>query len=75
MYDIKAKFKIGDLVVIKSFAFVLEHSRVKIGDIGIIAAIDDAWGFNYYWGIDYMVLVNGEEIVFFEDELELFKTE
>ena len=73
MFDTTPKYKIGDLVVIKSLAFVMDNHKIQVGDVGIIVSIDDECELISYWGIDYMVLINGEKIVFFEDELDLIK--
>ena len=77
MDGIEAKFRIGDLVKVVQIAFVLDESiDVKIGDIGIIVSMDP---YDHelitLWGIDYMVMLKGRKIMFFENELELISEE
>ena len=69
------KYKIGDLVRVVQIAYLMEEdTEVKIGDIGIIVSMDPYdYDFVTLWGIDYMVAINGNRILFFENEIELVK--
>ncbi len=68
------KFKVGDLVMItERVSFYIDQLIASPGDVGIISRISVGEEFIAFWGIDYMVLINGKEFVFFEEELELYK--
>ena len=68
----KPKYKIGDLVCITEKISVYLWDFVAVpGDVGVVSrvhGIDE--DFYLLWGVDYYVLVNGIEFLFFEDELE-----
>ena len=70
----KKKFKVGDLVVIKGFYFILGYSAAREGQLGIISEV-----FNYSEPdtdrfidllFDYVVLIGDEEMLMFEEEVE-----
>ena len=67
-------YKIGDLVV-NEFPLELDYENFKIkqGEIGLIvgtvSSSDHAIS-NY----DYVVLIRGKEVFFFEKELKLYKS-
>ena len=77
MGELKTKFKIGDLVRVVDIAFLMEDGvNINIGDVGIIVSMDP---YDHemitLWGIDYMVMLKGRRIMFFENELELINNE
>ena len=69
----EAIYSLGDLVRVKEAIDFIEFGfTVNIGEVGVVVFIhpDD----NEYvslWGVDYMVLIRGRKLLFFEDELEL----
>ena len=67
-----AKFKIGDLVrVLEDINFIAYKLDVSKGDIGLIVGIDYDHEIFSIWGIDYIVLIRGQTLIFFDSELEL----
>ncbi len=67
-----AKFKIGDLVrVLEDINFIAYKLDVSKGDIGLIVGIDYDHEILSIWGIDYIVLIRGQTLIFFDSELEL----
>jgi hypothetical protein len=67
-----AKFKIGDLVrVLEDINFIAYNLDVSKGDIGLIVGIDYDHEILSIWGIDYIVLIRGQTLIFFDSELEL----
>jgi len=67
------KYKIGDLVVVtEKISFYLDQLVASVGDIGIISKVSESEPLAF-WGVDYFVLINGKEFLFFEEELELYK--
>jgi hypothetical protein len=67
-----AKFKIGDLVrVLEDINFIAYNLDVSKGDIGLIVGIDYYHEILSIWGIDYIVLIRGQTLIFFDSELEL----
>jgi len=67
------KFKIGDLVVISEpVEFLVYEMIVKPGDVGLVIGIEFDPDILTVWGIDYIVMINGRTLVFFDQELELF---
>jgi hypothetical protein len=72
---LKPKFKIGDLVKVTDQIFFLNSPEsIVVGDIGIVVNIfpDDPETVSF-WGIDYVVFVNGQRHLFFESEIELLE--
>jgi len=67
-------FKIGDLVV-NDFPLELdfEEFKIKEGEIGLIVGTVSNMQYNVS-GYDYVVLIKGKEVFFFERELRLYKT-
>lgn len=71
--DEEIKFKIGDLVVISEpVEFLVYEMIVKPGDVGLVIGIEFDPDILTVWGIDYIVMINGRTLVFFDQELELF---
>ena len=69
----ESRFKIGDLVVISEpVEFIVYEMIVQSGDVGLIVGIEYDSEVLSVWGIDYIVMVRGRTLVFFEQELELF---
>ena len=67
-----AKFKIGDLVrVLEDINFIAYKLDVSEGDIGLVVGIDYDHEILSIWGIDYIVLIRGQTLIFFDSELEL----
>jgi hypothetical protein len=67
-----AKFKIGDLVrVLEDINFIAYKLDVSKGDIGLVVGIDYDHEILSIWGIDYIVLIRGQTLIFFDSELEL----
>ena len=67
------RFKVGDLVMIKGFYFVVGFSGVSEGQLGLVSEVleynDDA---DRYLDLlfDYVVLVGDEQVLMFDEELE-----
>ena len=71
--DEEIKFKIGDLVVISEpVEFLVYEMIVKPGDVGLVVGIEFDPDILTVWGIDYIVMINGRTLVFFDQELALF---
>ena len=73
----QTKFKIGDLVrIIEKVEFLVGGIIIQPGEIGLVVAADyaDEIDLVNIWGIDYIVLIRGSRLFFFEDELELIET-
>jgi hypothetical protein len=67
-----AKFKIGDLVrVLEDINFIAYKLDVSKGDIGLVVGVDYDHEILSIWGIDYIVLIRGQTLIFFDSELEL----
>lgn len=69
-----AKFKIGDLVrVIEKVDFIVGNIIIEPGEVGLIVSAEDETEIELvtFWGIDYIVLIRGQRLLFFESELEL----
>ena len=67
-----AKFKIGDLVrVLEDINFIAYKLDVSKGDVGLVVGIDYDHEILSIWGIDYIVLIRGQTLIFFDSELEL----
>lgn len=69
-----AKFKIGDLVrVIEKVDFIVGNIIIEPGEVGLIVSAEDETEIELvtFWGIDYIVLIRGQRLLFFENELEL----
>jgi len=71
----KPKYKIGDLVSITEKITVHLYDLIASpGDVGVVSKVHGMdEDFYLLWGVDYYVLINGIEFLFFEDELELYK--
>ena len=71
------KFKLGDLVrVTKNVVFVTRNNlEINAGEVGLVVSVfpDDSH-FVSFWGVDYIVLIRGIRLLFFEEELELVKS-
>ena len=69
------KFKIGDLVkVVEKVDFAIDGLSIKAGEVGLIVAADlSEIDLISFWGIDYIVLIRGLRLLFFDSELELVK--
>ena len=78
-YSEYARFKIGDLVrVTEKVDFVVGNVEIEPGEVGLIIAAESGEEETLtYWGIDYLVLIRGYTLLFFDSELELveIKTE
>ncbi len=73
LLDEEIKFKIGDLVVVSEpVEFLVYEMIVKPGDVGLVIGIEFDPDILTVWGIDYIVMINGRTLVFFDQELELF---
>ena len=73
----EAKFKIGDLVKItEKVEFLVGGLVIQSGEVGLVVAADhvDEIDLVNLWGIDYIVLIRGMRLFFFENELELIET-
>ena len=73
-YSDYAKFKIGDLVrIIERVEFILGNIIIEPGELGLIVNAEEEGEIELitYWGIDYIVLIKGHRLLFFESELEL----
>ena len=69
----QTRFKIGDLVVINEpVEFIVYDMVVQRGDIGLIVGIEYDMEVMSVYGIDYIVMVRGRTLVFFDQELEVF---
>ena len=69
----ESRFKIGDLVVINEpVEFIIYEMIIKPGDVGLIIGIEYDSEVLSVWGIDYIVMVRGHTLVFFDQELELY---
>ena len=69
----ECRFKIGDLVVIcEPVEFMIYDMIVKPGDVGLVVGVEYDTEILSVWGIDYIVMINGRTLVFFDQELELF---
>ena len=67
------RFKIGDLVVINEpVEFLIYDMMVQPGDVGLIIGVEFDSEVLSVWGIDYIVMVRGRTLVFFDQELELY---
>ena len=71
----KPKFKVGDLVkVIQKIDFMVNDTTVEKGAVGLVVYVDpDDYGFINYWGFDYTVIIKGNQMLFFESELEPYE--
>ena len=72
-WDSLARFKIGDLVkIIERVDFIVYSLIIQPGEIGLVVAVE--WDHEIYsvWGVDYIVLVRGVPLVFFDCELAPF---
>jgi|TARA_R110001583_G_scaffold97312_1_gene242161 hypothetical protein len=66
------KFNIGDLVKVKEdINFIAYKIDISKGDIGLVVAVDFDHEILSVWGIDYIVLIRGQTLIFFDSELEL----
>ncbi len=73
LLDEEIKFKIGDLVVVSEpVEFLVYEMIIKPGDVGLVIGIEFDPDILTVWGIDYIVMINGRTLVFFDQELELF---
>ena len=69
----ECRFKIGDLVVISEpVEFLVYEMVVQPGDVGLIVGIEHDLEVMSVYGIDYIVMVRGRTLVFFDQELELY---
>ena len=67
------KFKIGDLVRVKEpVDFLVYEMVVKPGDVGLVIGVEIDTEIFSVWGIDYIVMIHGRTLVFFDTELELY---
>tara|TARA_R110002020_G_scaffold90613_1_gene220703 strand:+ start:175 stop:432 length:258 start_codon:yes stop_codon:yes gene_type:complete len=67
------RFKIGDLVVINEpVEFLIYDMIVRPGDVGLVIDVEFDSEVLSVWGIDYIVMVRGRTLVFFDQELELY---
>lgn len=67
------KFKIGDLVRVKEpVDFLVYEMVVKPGDVGLVIGVEIDTEILSVWGIDYIVMIRGRTLVFFDTELELY---
>jgi hypothetical protein len=67
------KFKIGDLVRVKEpVDFLVYEMVVKPGDVGLVIGVEIDTEIFSVWGIDYIVMIRGRTLVFFDTELELY---
>lgn len=74
------KYKVGDLVILNELQFVstaLQDIEDEVGGkIGVISEVlrDDKERYDFFISLyfDYVVLVGGEEIMVFEEELDPF---
>ena len=74
--DEETKFKIGDLVRIKEpVDFLIYELIVKPGDVGLVIGVEYDPEVLSVWGIDYIVLIHGRNLVFFSSEIELVTQE
>lgn len=67
------RFKVGDLVLVKGFYFILGYSNFKQGQLGIISEVleptEDEENKFLDLIFDYLVLVGDEELLMFEEEI------
>jgi hypothetical protein len=71
--DEDIKFKIGDLVRVKEpVDFLVYEMVVKPGDVGLVIGVEIDTEIFSVWGIDYIVMIRGRTLVFFDTELELY---
>jgi len=70
--DEDIKFKVGDLVRVREpVDFLIYEMIVKPGDVGLLVDIEYDPDVLSVWGVDYIVLIHGRTLVFFDQELEL----
>tara|TARA_Y100000310_G_C20560436_1_gene752773 strand:+ start:351 stop:590 length:240 start_codon:yes stop_codon:yes gene_type:complete len=68
------KFKIGDLVTNKHpIELAFEAHKIKKGEVGLVVEIISLDEINLS-GYDYIVLMKGQEVFFFQNELILYKS-
>ena len=70
-YKISKQYAIGDLVINLFPLELFDGCKIKEDSIGLVVGI--VGPSLHLDGYDYMVLINGREIFFFEKELSLFK--
>ena len=63
------KYKVGDLVKMRIEMRFSREQVVNIGDFGIVVAVE-LWEGNPV-PFDYLIIVNGIEILVFKEEVEL----
>jgi len=73
----KRIFKVGDLVMLTGLELIIGHRHVKNGAVGIVTEVlvvpvDQRVPSILNFWFDYMVLVNGSEIMLFEEEVKPF---
>jgi|10_taG_2_1085330.scaffolds.fasta_scaffold00529_21 hypothetical protein len=68
------KYKIGDLVrITEKISIYIDQVVASPGDVGVISKVQHGCSdFLALWGVDYYVLINGTEFLFFEEEIELY---
>ena len=71
----KPKFKVGDLIqLVDPISFADGNRVIPSGAIGLILTSMCYGDEHNCAGYDYIVLVDGEEIIFFEEELVALHT-
>ena len=74
-WEDESRFKLGDLVVIKEKIDFFSFSIVaNEGDVGLIVGVDFDIESYTLWGVDYVVLIHGRRLIFFDSELEMANT-
>ena len=69
----KRIFNVGDLVINKfPLELAFEEAKIPEGQIGLIVGTISGME-NDMSGYDYIVLIDGREVFFFEKELRLYK--
>tara|TARA_R100000808_G_C2151313_1_gene160287 strand:+ start:2664 stop:2960 length:297 start_codon:yes stop_codon:yes gene_type:complete len=72
------KFKVGDLVTIKGFYFIVGYSSIADGEPGVISEVlrhDPTQNKFVNLFFDYAVLVGDDEFFVFEEEVTAFDPE
>lgn len=69
----KRNFSVGDLVVNRfPLELAFEEKKIQQGEVGLIVGTVSAMEHNIS-GYDYVVLIGGKEVFFFERELKKYE--
>lgn len=67
------KYKVGDLVVIRGLQILTGYMHIKDGEMGVIIRLLDSEESAATFFFDYVVLIKGEPIHLFEEEIHKYQ--